>query len=234
MLQEGGMGLNTNFEQDTKEGEVIFGRNNNNNDNNNENDNFSEIQQWREKLYQGNENSCSDFKQIGRGFSLDSHQPQFSPSGSSIESTVTCQGLVAPSNFQVDSTSTSSVFGSPSSLLQGLNMGGPEQQQQQQQLNNSTFQQNNFGIGVTNDYQSQLSSSWAKDPQFLRASSPKQHQLQFINNTPYWNASTPLNEMRPSFFSSLQGAQLPNMPTFEQKPKVSNLLLYSYIRRIMT
>lgn len=233
MLQEG-MGLSTNFQQDASAGGgggggggMMFGGSNS-----------SQLHQWRpDKLFPSNEDSSPEFKQIGRGFSLD-NQPQFSPSGSSIESTVTCQGLPAPSSFQLDSSSTSSVFGSPSSILQGL-MGTEQQnqqqhaQQQQQQLNNSNYQQNYFGIGVSNDHhqQSQLPPSWAKVPQFLRASSPKQQQpqqqqqqqqqLHFINNAPYWSASAPLTDVRQNFFSSLQGAQVPNMPTFEEKPKTT-------------
>ncbi|XP_057528410.1 transcription factor bHLH123-like isoform X2 [Amaranthus tricolor] len=224
MLQEG-MGLNTNFQQDATGGGLIFASNSNNN-------NSSQINQRREKLFEGNEDLSPEFKQMGRGFSLDSQQPQFSPSGSSIESTITCQGLAPPSGFQHDSSSTSSVFGSPSSILQGL-MGGPDQQHQQhQQQINSNFQHNYFG-NEQHHHQAQLSSSWAKVPQFLRASSPKQqqqqqqqrqqeqHHLQFINNAAYWSGSASLNEVRPNLFSSLQGAQLPTMPTFEEKQKTT-------------
>uniref|UniRef100_A0A803N690 BHLH domain-containing protein n=1 Tax=Chenopodium quinoa TaxID=63459 RepID=A0A803N690_CHEQI len=143
MLQEG-MGLTANFQQDTSGGGggggVMFGGSNS-----------PQLHQWRpDKLFPSSEDSSTDFKQIGRGFSLD-NQPQFSPNGSSIESTVTCQGLTAPSSFQLDNTSSSSsVFGSPSSILQA-----------------------------------------------------------------------PLTDVRPNFFSSLQGAQLPTMPTFEEKPKTT-------------
>ncbi|KAL2943928.1 hypothetical protein RDABS01_032275 [Bienertia sinuspersici] len=235
-------GSKHNFQHDTTGGGgggggggVIFGDHNS-----------SQLHQWRpEKLFPNNEDSNSEFKQINRGFSLD-NQHQFSPStGSSIESTVTCQGLTTPSNFNLDCSSTNSVFGSPSSILQGLlgteqhnNMHNHNKQQQQQQFSSANnYQQNYFGLGVSNDphnhhhqqqqqpqqHESQLPSSWAKVPQFLRASSPKQQQqqLQFINNTPYWSGSTPLNEVRPNFFSSLQAAQLPNMPAFEEKPKTT-------------
>lgn len=236
MLQEG-MGPNTNFQQDATGGGggVMFGGSNS-----------PQLHQWRpDKLFPSNEDSSSEFKQIGRGFSLD-NQPQFSPStGSSIESTVTCQGLTTPSSFQLDSSSTSSVFGSPSSILQGL-MGTEQQQhahpQQQFNATNNNYQPNYFGLGVSNDHhqqqqqhhhqqqESQLPSSWAKVPQFLRATSPKQQQqppqqqqqpLHFINNAPYWSASAPLTEVRPNFFSSLQAAQLPHMPAFEEKPKTT-------------
>ncbi|PPR93186.1 hypothetical protein GOBAR_AA27487 [Gossypium barbadense] len=51
---------------------------------------------WRDKMFTGD----AELKQIGRGFSLD--QSQFSPHGSSSDSTVTCQSL--PSSFQMDSS----------------------------------------------------------------------------------------------------------------------------------
>lgn len=159
---------------------------------------FGSQLQWRDKLFSSNEDS--------------------------MESTVTCQGLATPSRFQLDSSSSSSVYCSPSSILQGFT--GPDQQHQQQaQIN---YHQNYFD-------QQQLTSSWAKVPQFLRGSPPKQHQqqqqqqqnqyhqLHFTNNAPYWNASSPVSnpDARPNLFSSVQ-TQLP-MPTFEERPQQNAL-----------
>ncbi|XP_065864560.1 transcription factor bHLH123 isoform X2 [Euphorbia lathyris] len=155
----------------------------------------------------GRDSSINDQfnKQIHqRGFSLD-QQPQFSPHESSTDSTVTCQG------FQIDS---SAIYGSPSTMLQGL-LGSDNQQQQQQSANNYSYGTN---------YGNELVPCWSKVPQFLRNSPPKQtpqNQLHFSNNAPFWNASAgSMNEVRPSFFNSVQ----PQFPAsnFEEKPKNIN------------
>lgn len=158
-----------------------------------------------------------EFKQINRGFSLD--QPQFSPHGSSSDSTVTCQGLQS-SGFQMDSTA---IYGSTSTMFQGL-LGSDNQQQQQQQCsfeNRSMSYPYGANYGITSN---ELVPSWSnKVPQFLRNSPPKQSphsQLHFSNNAPFWNASAnSMNDVRPSFFPIQQQFPATN---FEEKPKVSN------------
>ncbi|KAK9689040.1 hypothetical protein RND81_09G030700 [Saponaria officinalis] len=200
ILQDG-MGLNTNFQQETGGG-VVFGN--------------SQVQ-WRpEKLFPNNEEPL-EFKQIGgQGFSLNQNS-QFSPSCSSMDSSITCNNNNNNNNnqgFQLDSSLSSSVYGSPSSILQGL-LGPDQHTNHPQQLNyGAPNQQSYFGM-----------------PQFLKTSSPKQQQhqqqqqLQFINNAPYWNPSSSgllmNNDVRPSFFSSLQPPPQLSMPTFEEKPKTT-------------
>ncbi|KAJ9153670.1 hypothetical protein P3X46_027088 [Hevea brasiliensis] len=164
--------------------------------------------QWRERMFSG-ESSMNEFKQMNRGFSLD--QPQFSPHGSSCDSTVTCQGL----QFQMDSTA---IYGSPSTMLQGL-LGSDNQPTQQSSFENRSMSYTyGANYGITSN---ELVPSWAnKVPQFLRNSPPKQppHQLHFSNNAPFWNASaSSMTDVRPNFFPSLQ----PQFPTsnFEEKPK---------------
>ncbi|XP_074319435.1 transcription factor bHLH123 isoform X1 [Silene latifolia] len=209
MLQEG-MGLNTNFQQES--GGVTMYSNPN--------------LQWRpEKLFP-NDQESTEFKQIGgRGFSLDQN-PQFSPTCSSMESSVTCNNQ----GIQLDSSLSSSVYGSPSSILQGLI--GPDQHNNQQQQQQQQQQQLNYGASNNNSSNFHQPNYFGM-PQFLRASSPKQQQqqqqqqqqLQFMNNAPYWNASpsgaTMNDDVRPNFFSSLQAPPQLSMPSFEEKPKTT-------------
>ncbi|OAY54998.1 transcription factor bHLH123 isoform X2 [Manihot esculenta] len=173
--------------------------------------------QWRERMFSGASGDPSmnhEFKQINRGFSLD--QPQFSPHGSSSDSTVTCQGLQS-SGFQMDSTA---IYGSTSTMFQGL-LGSDNQQQQQQQCsfeNRSMSYPYGANYGITSN---ELVPSWSnKVPQFLRNSPPKQSphsQLHFSNNAPFWNASAnSMNDVRPSFFPIQQQFPATN---FEEKPK---------------
>ncbi|KAK4576386.1 hypothetical protein RGQ29_027092 [Quercus rubra] len=192
MLQEN-LNSNTNFQQETGMG--------------------SSQVQWRsEKMFSGmsgGESSSNEFKQLNRGFSLD--QPSFSPQYSSGDSTVTCQGL--PSSFQMDS---SAMYGSPSTILQGL-LGPDSNQHQQPSFENRPMNFSypaNYGVNS-----SELLPSWsAKVPPFLRSSPPKQtvphNQLHFSNNAPFWNAS----EAAMKGFFPLMQQQFPTT-SFEEKPK---------------
>lgn len=169
--------------------------------------------QWRERVFTGvsGDSSMNEYKQINRGFSLD--QPQFSPHGSSSDSTVTCQGL--QSSFQMDS---SAIYGSPSTMLQGLL--GPDNHPQQSSFENRSMSYP-YGANYVISANESL-PSWSKVPQFLRNSPPKQpphNQLHFSNNAPFWNASaSAINDVRPSFFPSMQ-QQFPTS-NFDEKPKV--------------
>ncbi|XP_017979564.1 PREDICTED: transcription factor bHLH123 isoform X1 [Theobroma cacao] len=172
--------------------------------------------QWRDKMFSGvgGDASVNEFKQISRGFSLD--QSQFSPHGSSSDSTVTCQGL--PSSFQMDSTA---LYGSPSTILQGL-LGSENQAQQSSYENRSINYQYGAAAASYGMNTNELLPSWSKVPQFLRSSPPKQHlhgQLHFSNNAPFWNpsAAASMTDVRPGFFPSLQ-TQFPT-GNFDEKPK---------------
>ncbi|KAL7249428.1 hypothetical protein ACSBR1_011589 [Camellia fascicularis] len=161
--------------------------------------------QWRQKIYSGSSDDSS--VTANRGFSLD--QPQF-------DSVVTCQGLAT--SFQIDQTS----YGSPSTILHGV-LGSDSQQQQQSDFENRPM---NYpyppSFGLNSD--ELLPNSWSKYSQFLRTSPPKQQphsQLQFSNNTPFWNATAAaMNDVRPSFFPPLQPPFPP--PTFDEKPKITS------------
>ncbi|KAL2472595.1 transcription factor bHLH [Forsythia ovata] len=159
--------------------------------------------QWPgQKIYSGTAEDSSimnDFKQINRGFSLD--QPEFSSQVSSNGTTGT--------NFQMDSAAY------------GLLLSDNQPQQ-------STY--DNQAMSYPGPYPTsydtstgELLPSWSKFPSFLRASTPKQlpsGHLHFTNNTPFWNASAAaMNDVRPSFFPSLQ-QQLPT-PSFDEKPKIT-------------
>ncbi|KAG8637098.1 transcription factor bHLH123 isoform X2 [Manihot esculenta] len=168
--------------------------------------------QWRERMFSG-DSSMNEFKQMGRGFSLD--QPQFSPHESSSDSTVTCQALQS-SGFQMDSTA---IYGSPSTMLQGLLVSDNQPTQQASFENRPMSYPYGANYGISSN---ELVPSWSnKVPQFLRNSPPKQpphSQLHFSNNAPFWNASaSSMSDVRPNFFPSLQ----PQFPTsnFEEKPK---------------
>ncbi|KAK7278453.1 hypothetical protein RJT34_23482 [Clitoria ternatea] len=104
-------------------------------------------------------------------FSLD--QNQFSPQYSYGDSTVTSQGLPS-TKFQIDS---SALYGTPSSILQGLL--GPDTNQQQQAASNSFENRpmsfsypTSYGLN-SNHHHQLMPSTWSKVPQFLRASPPK-------------------------------------------------------------
>ncbi|XVE50456.1 hypothetical protein DITRI_Ditri01bG0163600 [Diplodiscus trichospermus] len=167
---------------------------------------------WRDKMFSGvgGDASVNEFKQISRGFSMD--QSQFSPHGSSSDSTVTCQGL--PSSFQMDSTA---LYGSSPTIFQ-------PQQQASYENHSINYQYGaaaaaaSYGMN-TNEL---LPNSWSKVPQFLRSSPPKQHlqgQLHFSNNAPFWNpsAAASMTDVRPGFFPSLP-TQFP-AGNFEEKTK---------------
>ncbi|XP_022717953.1 transcription factor bHLH123-like isoform X2 [Durio zibethinus] len=166
--------------------------------------------QWRDKMFSGvgGDAPVNEFKQISRGFSLD-QSSQFSPHGSSSDSTVTSQGF--PSSFQMDSAA---LYASPTTL-QGL-LGSENQAQQQSSYENRSLSYQygaaaaSYGMN-TNDQL--LPNSWSKVPQFLRSSPPKQQQqhlhgqLHFSNNAPFWNPSAAASmseHVRPGFFPSLQ------------------------------
>ncbi|CAK9157646.1 unnamed protein product [Ilex paraguariensis] len=169
--------------------------------------------QWRQKMYSASseDSSMNEFKQINRGLTLD--QPQYSSHISSSDSTITCQGL--QTSFQMDSA----MYGSPSTMFQGLL--GSDNQQQQSNFESRTMNYSYPSSYGMNSAEAMPSSSWSKFPQFLRSSPPKQaphSQLHFSNNAPFWNASTaPMNDARPSFFPALQT----KFPTtnFDEKPK---------------
>ncbi|XP_038689742.1 transcription factor bHLH123-like isoform X3 [Tripterygium wilfordii] len=188
---------------------------------------------WNQALLRGDKTEPSfrsilqdnmNYQQINRGFSLDQAPTQFSPHGSSSDqsSAVTCQGLPS-SNFQMDS---SSLYGSPSTMLQGF-FGSDNSHQQQQQSPyenhhhrsmNYQYGAPNYGMSSTNEL---VPNSWSKVPQFLRSttSPPKQQsQLPFSNNAAFWNTSaSAMTDGRPGFFPTLQ----PQFPaqSFNEKPK---------------
>ncbi|KAK8484811.1 hypothetical protein V6N13_117728 [Hibiscus sabdariffa] len=158
-------------------------------------------------------NNANYHQQMNRGFSLD--QSQFSPHGSSSDSTVTCQGL--PSSFPIDSTAAA-LYGSHSTILQGLLGSENQVNQQQSSYENRSM---NYQDGMSSNDQL-LPNSWSKVPQFLRSSPPKHQlhgQLHFSNNAPFWNPSAaPIGDhVRPGFFPSLQ-TQFPT-GNFDEKPK---------------
>ncbi|KAJ8763637.1 hypothetical protein K2173_003109 [Erythroxylum novogranatense] len=166
---------------------------------------------WRERMLSrvSGDSSVNEFKNISQDFSLD--QPHFSPPGSSSDSTVTCQGLQC--SFQMDS---SAIYGNTSTVFQGL-LGSENQPRQSSSENRSMGYQYGANYGIsTNEL-----LPWSKIPQFLRNSPPKQpshSHLHFSNNAPFWNASaSPMTDVRPTFFPSLQ----PQFPAskFEEKPK---------------
>ncbi|KAK9155969.1 hypothetical protein Sjap_003449 [Stephania japonica] len=161
----------------------------------------------------------SSFKQTNQGFVLDQHR------STSSESSVTCQGL--PTSFSLDSSVS---YGCPpSTLFQGLLESDLQAQQSPYGAISPSV---NYGM-IMNDLSS---PTWPRFPHFLKTSSPPKqqqivnNQLNFSNNTPYWNAVStasppPNSNNRPSFYPSSQAPLL--APTFfEGKPTCnSNLTL---------
>lgn len=161
---------------------------------------------WSPKDFMGSgeEASANVFKQINQSLNLD--QPRLN---STEDCVVTCQGLPANS-FPM----TSAPFGSPSTLLQGLFDSNLQPQQ-------AIFDNRSINYMNSNDF----SPSWPKFSQFLNPSTPKQqpsNQLQFSNNTPFWNASaTSMSNVRSNFYPFPHNQFLTH--NFEEKPNCSNL-----------
>ncbi|KAJ4726189.1 putative Transcription factor [Melia azedarach] len=179
----------------------------------------SQVQWPREKVFPGisGDSTVTEFKQMSRGFSLD--QPQFSPHGSSTDSTVTCQGL--PSSFQMDSTA---LYGNPATIFQGI-LGSENQPHQSAASFENRSVNYHYGASTYGMNTSEFVPSWSgnKVPQFLRTSPPKQQpqhtHLHFSNNGPFWNASAAsMNDVRASgFFPTLQTPY--QTQTLDEKPK---------------
>ncbi|KAK1260683.1 Transcription factor [Acorus gramineus] len=132
------------------------------------------------------------FKEMNQSFLID--QTHFSSSTAADDPPVTCQGL--PINRFSMGSSVS--YGFPSNhLVQG--MFEPESNARSPYCANpSEF----------------LPQSWPK--LHLKQQPQQQNQLQFSNNTPYWNASSvAMNEFRPSTPKFLG-------QVFEEKPNCSN------------
>ena len=176
----------------------------------------SQIQKnWNPKSFSGGGDqdlsiSTAAFKSINQDFSLDTES-------SSGNCTVTCQGLSA--GFPVGSSTSS--YGYPSTVLQTL-FDHPDSQPQQSLFNNQSMNYSstaNFGTNTTD----QLLPSW---PKFSTSMSKQQPWgLHFSNKTPFWNASTAAlshDNARAGIFPSSQPQYL-LQPTFEEKPKCSNL-----------
>ncbi|CAN1775036.1 Transcription factor bHLH123 [Linum perenne] len=192
---------------------------------------------WRERssssVYSSETgNSMNEFKQIGRGFSLD--QPaavhDFCQLGSDTSGT----------GFQLGSGG-----GGGGSMFHGGGGGmmlGSEHNHHGNSLmgnyphpsygggssSTSSSSTANFGIVGTNDMSSSPNWSSNKVPQFLRSNSPpppKHTQLHFSNNAPFWNASGSINtDVRPAggFFpptNHQQNHQFPAASSFDDKPK---------------
>ncbi|XXG69570.1 hypothetical protein AAC387_Pa06g2397 [Persea americana] len=161
---------------------------------------------WSPKDFMGSgeEASANVFKQINQSLNLD--QPRLNSTGDCV---VSCQGLPANS-FSM----TSAPFGSPSTLLQGLFDSNLQPQQ-------AIFDNRSINYMNSNEF----SPSWPKFSQFLNPSTPKQqpsNQLQFSNNTPFWNASaTSMSNVRSNFYPFPQNQFLTH--NFEEKPNCSNL-----------
>ncbi|KAF8391439.1 hypothetical protein HHK36_023744 [Tetracentron sinense] len=167
---------------------------------------------WSPKNFSsgGEDSSTNAFKQINQNFTLD--QQPLDSSNSTGDCTMICQGL--PTNFPMGSA----LYGSPSTLLQGL--FEPDHPQLQQSSMNYPSPTNYF---INSN---ELSPSWPKSPQFLQTSPLKQQtssQFHFPNNsTPLWNTSAAaMNDVRSSFFPSPQTQFV--TPTFEAKPNCSKL-----------
>ncbi|KAG6600752.1 Transcription factor basic helix-loop-helix 123, partial [Cucurbita argyrosperma subsp. sororia] len=165
--------------------------------------------QWMrsEKLYSG-ESPATEFKPINRGFSLDHHNqppPQFSPSHYSTgDSTIT--------SFPLDTAAAAAaLYGNSTTLLQGLLAGGGSEQQQVSGAGMNFPYNTHFGM---NSSELMAAASWSnsKVPPFLRNSPPKgaaptppQSQLQFSNNTAFWNASD-MKDARASYIPASYNA----------------------------
>ncbi|KAG8492521.1 hypothetical protein CXB51_009776 [Gossypium anomalum] len=129
--------------------------------------------------------------------SSSSHQSssQFSPCSS--DSTI------------INNMDSTSLYGGPSTILQGL-LGTENQTYENRSINYQYGMNNNDPL---------LPNSWSKVPQFLKNSPPKNGQLHFSNNAPFWNPSaatttaTMVDHRPPGFFPSFP------TPNFDEKPK---------------
>ncbi|XP_058091026.1 transcription factor bHLH112-like [Magnolia sinica] len=159
----------------------------------------------------GEDSSINAFKQLNQSFGLDPHR--LSSGNNSGDST---------NSFSISSSS----YGCPSNLLQGL--FDPDQQQQQQQQQQAAYDNRpmNYESPMTFRLNSnEFAATWPKFPPFLKTSPPKpqpSNQLHFSNNAPFWNASaTTISDVRSGLFPSPQTQFV--APVFEEKPNCSNL-----------
>ncbi|PPS05418.1 hypothetical protein GOBAR_AA15241 [Gossypium barbadense] len=91
----------------------------------------------------------------------------------------------------INNMDSTSLYGSPSTILQGL-LGTENQTYENRSINYQYGMNNNDPL---------LPNSWSKVPQFLKNSPPKNGQLHFSNNAPFWNPSAattaPMVDHRP-------------------------------------
>ncbi|KAG1347253.1 transcription factor bHLH123 [Cocos nucifera] len=114
-------------------------------------------------------------------------------------------------------------YGCSPRMLQGLLE--PDTRQQQSIYDNRSVNYQSPMMAYCGSSAESLQHSWAKFPQFLRSSPPKQqpgNQLQFSNNTPFWNASAAsMGEVRTGFCHPMPSQFVSQ--AFEQKPTCSSL-----------
>ncbi|KAF9588249.1 hypothetical protein IFM89_008661 [Coptis chinensis] len=175
----------------------------------------SQVQKnWSPQNFSGSSAESSvAFKQINQGLSLDQNRTNTGNSGSDA-CTVTCQGL--PTDFSMDSVP----YNYQPTFLQGILE--PDLHLQQSPYQNRTMNytsQANYGVNTN-----ELSHSWQKLPQYMKASPPTQHSstnnhLHFSNNAPYWNPAAASMSTRPSFLPSVQNQMFAQ--TLEEKPNCS-------------
>ncbi|KAL6544412.1 hypothetical protein OROMI_023274 [Orobanche minor] len=173
---------------------------------------------FHHKLYSGlsssEDSSANEFKQVNRPrFSLDKTGPFSCPASSNDDSTIT-SGHNLTAGFQVDFHD----------MLLSKNHHHHHHQHQQQatyQNRSSIMNYPNYpSIGAANKYPQQFLGASLPLPMDAASGS----QLNFTNNTPFWNASAPPSTMqddaRSSFFpAGLQTHQIPTPPSFDEKTK---------------
>ncbi|EHA8586877.1 transcription factor bHLH123 [Cocos nucifera] len=114
-------------------------------------------------------------------------------------------------------------YGCSSMMLQGLLQ--PDNKPQQSVYDNRLVNCQSPMMAHRGSSNELLQYPWAKFPQFLKSSPPKQqpgNQLQFSNNTPFWNASTAsTSEVRTGLYPQTP-SQFVSQP-FEHKTSCGNL-----------
>ncbi|KAK8358542.1 hypothetical protein V6Z12_A04G028300 [Gossypium hirsutum] len=173
----------------------------------------SQAMDWNQAFMRGDHKSKTSFKSMLEEHNLNASNPNYHQEMMGFKHQSSSQFSPCSSDSSIiNNMDSTSLYGSPSTILQGL-LGTENQTYENRSINYQYGMNNNDPL---------LPNSWSKVPQFLKNSPPKNGQLHFSNNAPFWNPSAattaPMVDHRPPGF-------FPSFPTlnFDEKPKVNKL-----------
>ncbi|KAK5834274.1 transcription factor bHLH123-like [Gossypium arboreum] len=169
----------------------------------------SQAMDWNQAFMRGDHKSKTSFKSMLEEHNLNASNPNYHQEMMGFKHQSSSQFSPCSSDSSIiNNMDSTSLYGSPSTILQGL-LGTENQTYENRSISYQYGMNNNDPL---------LPNSWSKVPQFLKNSPPKNGQLHFSNNAPFWNPSAattaPMVDHRPpGFFPSFP------TPNFDEKPK---------------